>query len=76
MAKVKGPLMSLDARGTFGKTLTFQGRPSGTAVFLPKTPYDPHSLTQLSIREYIRLGVSYWHGLSVDYIADWNNFVE
>lgn len=75
MAKVQGPLLSLSASGTLGRTLTYQGRPSGTAVFLPKTPYDPKSGGQLGIREYISLGINYWHQMSTAYIAAWNAFV-
>jgi len=75
MAKVLGPLMSLDARGTLGRTLTYQGRRSGTAVFIPKTPYDPKTTAQLGIREYIQLGIYYWHTLPAAYITAWNEFI-
>ncbi len=75
MAKVQGPLFSLSARGTLGRTITFQGRPAGTAVFLPKTPYDPKSFSQLGIREYITSGIYYWHQLTPGYIQMWRDFV-
>lgn len=75
MAKVQGPLFSLKAAGTFAKTLTFQGRAGTTAVFIPKTPYDTKTVTQLGIRAYIKSGVSYWQGLSPAYQTQWNNFV-
>jgi len=76
MAIVKGPLLSLSASGTFGKTLVYQGRKSGTAVFLPKTPYDPKSSAQLGVRQYVSLGIYYWHQLSPANIASWNNYVD
>ena len=75
MAKVQGPLFSLNARGTFGGTLTYQGRAGTTAVFLPKTPYDPKSNPQMAHREYIKMGVSYWHGLPTPYKALWSALV-
>ena len=75
MAKVQGPLFSLKATGTFGKTLTYQGRSGSTAVFLPKSPYDPKSVQQLNIRAYVSLGVNYWRGMGLPYQSQWNNFV-
>ena len=75
MAKVQGPLFSLKATGTFGKTLTYQGRGSNTAVFLPRTPYDPKSISQKAIREYITRGVEYWQNMSIPYHTLWNSFV-
>lgn len=75
MAQVRGPLFSLNAAGTFGGTLTFQGRAGTTAVFLPKSPYDPKSTAQLAHREYIKQGIGYWKGLPAPYRALWNAFV-
>lgn len=75
MAKTQGPLFSLSAHGTFGKSLTFQRRAGTHAVFLPKTPYDPKSERQLSIRDYIKAGVDYWHDIGAVYQAEWNSFV-
>jgi hypothetical protein len=75
MAKVKGPLFSLEAHGQFGKTIIYQGSPSGTRVFCHFVPYDPKSAGQLAIREYIRKGVYYWQHMSAPYKAEWNDFV-
>ena len=75
MAKVLGPLFSLKAVGTLAKTLVFQGRAGVTAVFAKKNPYDPKSISQLNVREYISLGVSYWHSMGSTYQTQWNNFV-
>lgn len=76
MAMVKGPLFSLQASGTFGRTITFQKRPSGTAVFIPKSPYDPKSINQLAHRDYIQRGIYYFHKLSPAYIQSWKDFVK
>lgn len=75
MAKVHGPLFSLKATGTFGRTLTFQTRAGSTAVFLPVSPYDPQTAKQLAIRAYMAQGVSYWQSLSAPYKALWNAFI-
>ncbi len=75
MSKVQGPLMSLRGTGTLGRTLTYQGRPSGTAVFLSKTPYDPKTISQLNIRAYVALGVTYWQTMGAPYHALWRAFV-
>ncbi len=66
----------MTARGTLGKTLTFQGRRGSTAVFPRTVPYDPKSPAQLGIREYTRKGVYYWQGLGAVYQALWNAFVD
>jgi len=75
MAKVQGPLFSLSAKGTVAGTLTYQGRAGTTAVFIPKSPYDPKSNAQLNHREYIKQGVSYWHSLPAPYKAMWEALV-
>jgi hypothetical protein len=75
MASVQGPLLSLKATGTFGKTITYQGRGSNTAAFVPVTPYDPKSVSQLGIRDYISKGIYYYHKLTPAYITAWNAFV-
>lgn len=76
MSKVTGPFFSLAAAGTFGKTLTYQGRKGTTAVFLPVTPYDPKSIGQLAIREYITRGVFYWRTMGAPYQELWRKFVK
>jgi hypothetical protein len=75
MGKVQGPLFSLQATGTIGKTLTFQKRAGTTAVFTPVSPYDPKSISQLKIRSYLTLGVSYWRSMLNTYKTAWNTFV-
>ena len=76
MAKVQGPMLSLKAEGTFGKTITFQGRKGSTAAFLRKVPYDPKNITQQNIRSYITKAVDYWQKLPAEYVSKWNNFVK
>jgi len=76
MAKLQGPLFSLTAKGTLGKTITYQGRPSGTAAFLRTIPYDQKTVTQRNIREYVSRGVFYWQNLGLPYQTLWNKFVK
>jgi hypothetical protein len=63
MPKVTGPLFSLSARKTFGKTLTFQTRPSGTAVFIRKSPHDTKTANQIKHRDIIAQAVAKWQYL-------------
>jgi hypothetical protein len=76
MSKLTGPLMSLGASKSMKKTLTFQGRPSGTAAYRYKIPYDTKRPTQLNIRSYMRNAVSYWRGLSAYQRSLWNLWVK
>ncbi|MDD5006378.1 MAG: hypothetical protein PHS93_08390 [Candidatus Omnitrophica bacterium] len=76
MPKVTGPLFSLGARKTIGKTLTFQRRPSGHAVFIRFTPYDPKSPYQLSHRDIIADAVSKWQSLTEEQKQEWRDFLK
>lgn len=54
MAKVSGPLMSMDARGKFGNTLVFsgwKGRPTVRQLVLPT---NPQSTNQVAARNRVR----------------------
>lgn len=54
MAKVSGPLMSMDARGKFGGTLVFsgwKGRPTVRQLVLPT---NPQSANQVAARNRVR----------------------
>jgi len=75
MPKVIGPLFSLGARKTIGRTLTFQRRPSGHAVFIRTTPYDPKSTSQLSHREIVSDAVYHWRQLTDEQKQQWEDFV-
>lgn len=76
MAKLTGPIFSLAAKGTLKKTITYQGRPSGTAAYKRTVPYDPKSLEQRVIRDYVASGVSYWQTMGGPYQTLWNKFVK
>ena len=75
MANVKGPLLSLKAAGTFGKTITYQGRPSGTSAYLRTTSYDSKADGQVISRDYFLAGTAYWGTIGLPYQTQWNEFV-
>lgn len=53
MAKVTGPLMSLDASGTVGKTATFSKWKGRNYVRLRVTPMNPQTDSQAATRTYL-----------------------
>ena len=71
MPKVKGPLFSVNARKSLGKTLTYQGRPGGTAVYPYKKPKVPLTDRQLRQRDLIKWCVYQWQQLSDGTKAEW-----
>lgn len=75
MAHVTGPCLSFEAAGKFAKNFVYQKRRTGFSFFVKRSPYDPKSTAQLNIRNYIKLGVSYWHSMGLLYQTQWNSFV-
>lgn len=61
MAKVTGPLMSMDARGGFGGTLVFgnwKGRPTVRQLVRPS---NPATISQVNVRNSLRLTAAAQH---------------
>lgn len=56
MAKVSGPLMSMDARGGFGGTLVFSGWKGRPTVRQLVQPTNPMSANQEAARNRVRVG--------------------
>lgn len=56
MSKVLGPLLSLSARQTFGKTLTFSNWKGVNTVRLKSNPSNPKTTSQMSGRAYFAAG--------------------
>ena len=76
MSKATGPLLSLSASKTFKKTLTYQRRPSGHAVYKytkpgDVTPFTP-SIAQEAQRARIGDLVAQWQALSGAEKEVWN----
>lgn len=56
MAKVDGPLMSMTATGTYGKTLTFSRRKGTNVVRQRVTPANPQTAGQMVARNRLSTG--------------------
>jgi len=56
MAKVSGPLMSMDARGKFANTLVFSGWKGRPTVRQLVQPTNPQSTNQVAARNMVRTG--------------------
>lgn len=76
MPSVVGPLFSLDAKGTIGKAITFQGKKEGSRAGLIPRHSDTQSTKQLSQRAYFKQAVAYWRTLNNTYRGYWNNWVK
>ena len=61
MAKVRGPLMSLDARGAIAKTLVFLGWKGLKTVRQHVVPANPRTLLQTAQRDLFKSAVGYFH---------------
>ena len=71
MAKVKGPLFSMDARGQIGKALVYAGWKGIAWVrewFIPQNPRDP---LQVKVRAIWSLGVMRYQTIGAINKATW-----
>jgi len=71
MAKLKGPLMSLDAGGSFGPVLTFSSRRSGSQVRHQRAQVDYENAARKTVRDAYRLGMELWGYLPAEEKAYW-----
>jgi hypothetical protein len=76
MARVKGPLMSLDARGEFALGLRFRGGARGVHAYIGG---DPHSKTKARVspaqanqRNRYRAAVAQWRELTALQKREWS----
>ncbi|MBA7677017.1 hypothetical protein ES703_85265 [subsurface metagenome] len=76
MAKLKGPLFSLGAAGQLGKTLVYFPWKGINAVRTYVIPANPQSDEQIIQRDYLKDGVTEWHGAaySGDDVGAWNRY--
>jgi hypothetical protein len=63
MAKLKGPLMSLSASGTFGPRMTFSMRKGGAQVRIQKAQKDKITPARTKQRDFYKTAVSAWNAL-------------
>lgn len=72
MAKLKGPLLSEDAHGSFGPRLTFSSRKSGSQVRYQKAQADRTTPARTTQRSFFSTSVGWWHELSAAEQAEWD----
>jgi len=79
MPRLTGPLFSLDARKTLGKTIVYSAWKGLNYARLRVKPYNPKSAYQVGIRDTVTWGVLYF--TKGGYVADaqktwWNTYAE
>lgn len=72
MARVKGPLFSMDARGTIGGAIVFSVWKGVNYVRRHAIPANPRSAGQLSFRAMMTFLSQTWNGLSAGDKATWD----
>lgn len=72
MARVKGPLFSMDARGSIGKTLVFSIWKGINYVRRHSIPSNPKSAAQVSMRSMFTFLSQIWNGLTAGNKATWD----
>jgi len=73
MAKVKQPLLSLDARRKLGDDIVFKRQGRTAIVETRPIPADARSFGQLSWRHMFQKVVALWHALSAAEKEDWES---
>lgn len=74
MAKTKGPLFSVTARGSFGPRLTFSQRTSGQQVRYQRAQKDRNSNAQQIQREYFSAASEWWGEMTDTEQAGFNGY--
>jgi len=71
MAKLKGPLLSLEAHGTLAGALTYSSRRSGSQVRFQKKQKDYENAARALTRDAYRWGIKLWNSFPPDEKAYW-----
>jgi len=66
MAKLTGPLFSVDARGSVGRELTYASRKSGRHVRFQKKQTDYENANRAPIRAAFANGIILWNSMPLD----------
>ena len=74
MAKVTAPLLSIGARGTLGKTVTFAAWKGVNYVRQRVIPANPQSTEQTSTRSAFTEASNSWKTAPADFTEVWNSF--
>ena len=75
MAKLNGPLFSVDAHGSVGRALTFSSRRSGSQVRFQKKQEDVITAARTTQRTYFEEAYAAWNTLNAAEQKQWNDFV-
>jgi len=76
MAKVRGPLYSIDARGVIADAMVFGGWKGINWVREQFIPQNPKSEDQIVIRTIFTQAVEKWHDISASGKTDWQTAIE
>ncbi len=71
MAKLNGPLLSIEARGSLGPRLTFSMRRSGPQVRFQRAQADVITSARTLQRSYFSMAAGWWGELSQAEQDDW-----
>jgi len=74
MAKLKGPLLSINAHGSIGKRLTYSQRSSGNQVRFQRANKDANSASQQTERALFLEALGKWNSLTNSEKQQWNEF--
>lgn len=73
MARVDGPLLSLDASGSIAGAMTFSKWKGINYVRIKSKPSNPQTAGQTTQRTAFSAAVAGWHALLESVQTDWNN---
>jgi len=76
MAKVRGPLYSIDARGVIADAMVFGGWKGVKWVREQFYPQQPRTADQVAQRTIFTQGVTRWHDLNTTQQDDWQRAIE
>lgn len=72
MAKLIGPLFSVEAHGTVAGVLTYSDRKIVKQVRYQRKQKDRATPKRTTQRGYFQMAVSWWHELTSDEQAEWH----
>ena len=76
MAKIKHPLLSVEASGMIGPRLTFSKRASGQQARIQKAQADVVTAGRTTQRDYFIEAYGLWNTLSDEQQQQWNDFID
>ena len=74
MAKLEGPLLSINAHGSIHTELTFSKRPSGNQVRFQGKNHDANSASQQTQRALFLEALGKWNSLTDEQQELWNAY--